>query len=63
MVPFLDFDLSDAYFFGRFLQRFPMPAIGIGRRDLARMGVLEDAEEVLAGILNHLITRVSHLEL
>jgi len=52
MITFLGFDFFDPLFFGRIFQRLPMPAIGIHRGDLARAGVLEDADEALAALFN-----------
>ena len=51
MMPFLGFDLFYFSFFGGFLKRFPMPAISKRRRDLAGIGVLKDADQVFAGIV------------
>ena len=51
MMPFLRLDLFDLRPFGGFLKRFPMPAISKRRRDLAGVGVPENADQVFAGIV------------
>lgn len=49
MVPFFVLDLIDARAFGRSSKAFPVPAIGVGRGDLAGISVLQYANETSTG--------------
>ena len=48
MVRFFFFDLLDPRFFGRFSQRLPMSSIGKTSGKLARIGILKNADQILA---------------
>lgn len=45
VVPLFIFDLTHALAFGRIAQRLPVTAVGMGRSQLARVGVLQDDDE------------------
>ena len=49
VVPFLGLYLFYTFFFGRISKTLPMPAISVGRRNLAGIGVLEYPDKIFAG--------------